>query len=35
MDVVKEIEEQQRVWAARDPENRHFGPPSPITGATE
>ena len=32
---VEEIEEEHRQWVAEDPENRSFGPPSPITGATE
>ena len=34
-DTVLRIEEDHRKWVAEDPENRGFGPPSPITGATE
>ncbi|MEO0612326.1 MAG: NB-ARC domain-containing protein [Pseudomonadota bacterium] len=33
--IVEEIEEEHRQWVAQDPDNRKFGPPSPITGATE
>ena len=33
--VIHEIEEEHRAWVAEDPENRHFGPPSILTGATE
>jgi tetratricopeptide (TPR) repeat protein len=32
--VIEQIESEHRAWVAQDPENRHFGPPSPITGAT-
>jgi len=27
--VIHQIEEEHRQWVAEDPENRHFGPPSP------
>ncbi|MEM1193849.1 MAG: tetratricopeptide repeat protein [Pseudomonadota bacterium] len=33
--IVEEIEEEHRQWVAQDSDNRKFGPPSPITGATE
>ncbi len=33
--IVEEIEAEHRAWVAEDPENREFGPRSPITGATE
>ncbi|MEL6113399.1 MAG: hypothetical protein AAFR20_11415, partial [Pseudomonadota bacterium] len=33
--IVKEIEDEHRRWVAQDPDNRSFGPPSPITGATK
>jgi len=32
--IVEEIEEEHRQWVAQDPDDRKFGPPSPITGAT-
>ena len=31
---VVRIEAGHRAWVAEDPDNRTFGPPSPITGAT-
>lgn len=31
--VVERIEAEHRAWVAEDPDNRHFGPPSPVTGA--
>ena len=33
--IVVQIEAVHRAWVAEDPENRQFGPPSPVTGATE
>jgi hypothetical protein len=33
--LVVKIEEEHRAWVAKDPKNRQFGPPSPITGATK
>ena len=33
-DPVIQIESAHRAWVAEDPEKRHFGPPSPVTGAT-
>jgi tetratricopeptide (TPR) repeat protein len=27
--IIKEIETEHRAWVAKDPNNRHFGPPSP------
>lgn len=33
--IVQEIEARHRQWVAEDPETRHFGPPSPVTGARE
>jgi len=33
--IVEQIESEHRAWVAADPKNRKFGPPSPITGATE
>lgn len=33
--IVEQIEAEHRAWVAEDPENRLFGPRSPITGATE
>ncbi len=33
--IVERIEAEHRAWVAEDPDNRHFGPPSPVTGATE
>lgn len=33
--IVAQIEADHRAWVAEDPENRSFGPPSPVTGATE
>ncbi|KMW58755.1 kinesin light chain-like protein [Candidatus Rhodobacter oscarellae] len=32
---VEQIEAEHRSWVAEDPENRDFGPPSPVTGATK
>lgn len=31
--IIQQIEQEHRDWVAEDPENRHFGPPSPVTGA--
>ncbi|MGB0507857.1 MAG: tetratricopeptide repeat protein, partial [Pikeienuella sp.] len=31
--IIEQIEQEHRDWVAEDPENRHFGPPSPVTGA--
>lgn len=31
--IVEQIEAEHRAWVAEDPENRDFGPPSPVTGA--
>jgi tetratricopeptide (TPR) repeat protein len=28
--VIAQIEAEHRAWVAEDPENRHFGPPSPL-----
>jgi hypothetical protein len=28
--VIAQIEAEHRAWVAEDPENRHFGPPSPF-----
>lgn len=28
--VIAQIESEHRAWAAEDPDNRHFGPPSPF-----
>ena len=28
--VIAQIEAEHRAWVAQDPENRHFGPPSPF-----
>ena len=33
--VIKQIEAEHRAWVAMDPQNRHFGPRSPVTGATK
>ncbi|MEL7200336.1 MAG: tetratricopeptide repeat protein, partial [Pseudomonadota bacterium] len=33
--IVEDIEDEHRRWVAQDPDNRAFGPPSPITGATK
>lgn len=33
--AAERIEIEHRKWVAKDPENRHFGPPSPVTGATK
>lgn len=33
--IVEQIEAEHRAWVAEDPENRDFGPPSPVTGARE
>lgn len=32
--IVEQIEAEHRAWVAEDPDNRKFGPPSPVTGAT-
>lgn len=31
--IVEQIEAEHRAWVAEDPENRDFGPPSPVTDA--
>lgn len=31
--IVEQIEAEHRAWVAQDPENRDFGPRSPVTGA--
>ena len=33
--IIEQIEAEHRAWVAEDPENRDFGPPSPVTGARE
>jgi tetratricopeptide (TPR) repeat protein len=33
--IIKQIEADHRAWVAEDPDNRHFGPPSPVTLARE
>jgi hypothetical protein len=29
--IIVQIEAEHRAWVAEDPENRSFGPPSPLT----
>ncbi|MGJ8627860.1 MAG: TIR domain-containing protein [Sulfitobacter sp.] len=33
--IVEQIEAEHREWVAEDPDNRKFGPRSPVTGATK
>jgi len=34
LSAVAEIEAEHRTWVAKDPANRHFGPPSPFATST-
>lgn len=33
--IIRQIEAAHRAWVAEDPDNRDYGPPSPVTGARD